>query len=59
MKLRTMLTAFIVLSGVSGVYAQDSKELVAEVKLHLETSMKQLRTYEWLETTVVYKDGQE
>lgn len=59
MKLKVIMTAFVAVMSVSGLNAQDTKELVAEVKTHLETSMKQLRTYEWLETTVVYKDGEE
>lgn len=56
---KAILTTIIAAISISGLYAQDTKELVAEVKAHLETSMKQLRTYEWLETTVVYKDGKE
>lgn len=57
--MKTVLTAVIALMSATCLNAQDTKELVAEVKAHLETSMKQLRTYEWLETTVVYKDGEE
>jgi hypothetical protein len=35
------------------------KERVAMLKQSLQTSQKQLRAYEWIETTVVAKDGEE
>lgn len=38
--------------------APDSKAVMAQVKQNLETSMQNLKGYEWLETTTIFKDNE-
>jgi hypothetical protein len=49
---------FLVLATQS-LLAQDAKELLAQVKGNLAKSSESLRSYEWMETTVLTQEGKE
>lgn len=60
MKKLIIISASLLFGVASTGYGQgtDAKELVGLIKQNLANSMQNLKTYEWLETTTITKDGE-
>jgi hypothetical protein len=60
MKKKSITAIIIMLSAVFYTNAQgtDPKAAIAQIKQNLDASMKNLKTFQWIETTTIFKDGE-
>ncbi len=54
----SFIAAMLALSIPAFSQTADSKAIMAQIKQNLEASMQNLKGYEWLETTTIYKDNE-